>query len=349
MRITRWIALFSITSLAACAWWMAGRRGEPKLLAFSHQLHVDQGTACEQCHDGVAEAANLKKSFLPVQGTCTDCHDLQSCTVCAELPKERGAVEEDQYTLAFSHKNHVARVPQGDCTVCHGNAKTATEMPIELPKMAKCLTCHNHAEEYEKSQCTRCHPVLQRMPLEAVAEFNHAGNWIERHPLMARAQGAACQECHPQAFCTECHSRVAPASPARLYPEEVTRTLIHRGDWLSTHFVEARAQGDLCYRCHEQSFCNDCHKTYGLAGNFTNPNPHPMPAWMTPGSSKFHGTEARERIETCAACHDQGTSSNCVTCHFVGGPGGNPHPAGWNKRFDTDDTREKAMCRACHH
>jgi predicted CXXCH cytochrome family protein len=338
----RWITLSLVTTLAACAWWMAGRRGDGERLAFSHQLHAEQGATCDQCHGKIAEANDLKVSWLPVQSSCTDCHELSTCKVCSQLPKKREAKEEDATTVAFSHKSHTPRV-EGDCAKCHGDAKTATELPVERPAMAKCLTCHNHAEEYEASRCTRCHPVLQRMPLEAVAEFSHAGNWIERHGMLSRSEGATCLECHPQAFCTECHSRVAPAAPARLYPEQVARTLIHRGDWLSTHFIDARADGDVCYRCHEANYCQQCHRTWGLVGA-GNPSPH-LAGWMQKGSANFHGAEARARIETCVACHDQGAASNCVLCHKVGAVGGNPHPAGWTN--DHTDTRE-AVCRACH-
>jgi predicted CXXCH cytochrome family protein len=345
VRVTRWIALFVLTMFAACAWWMAGRRGAPERLAFSHKLHVeDQGLGCEQCHDGIAKADNVSTSYLPVRTTCLECHDLSSCKVCGEVPLQRQPQEVSETTVRFSHKSHVERVG-GDCTKCHANAKTATALPVDVPKMSVCLGCHNHAQQYEEAKCAGCHPALQRLPLEAVAEFSHAGDWIQRHGLMARSDGATCLECHPQVMCTSCHSTVQPASPARLYPEQVGRTLIHRGDFLTQHPIDARADGDLCFRCHRTRFCEDCHKTWGLVGQ-ANPNPHPA-GWVSPTSPNFHGREAREHIETCAACHDQ-PRPNCVECHQVGGPGGNPHPSGFLKRHDKDDLNGET-CRACHH
>jgi hypothetical protein len=57
-----------------------------------------------------------------------------------------------------------------------------------------------------------------------------------------------------------------------------------------------------------------------------------------------HGRAARRDILTCAACHDQGPASNCIHCHAVGGPGGNPHPDGWSSGRDVQD----GMCAFCH-
>jgi hypothetical protein len=34
-----------------------------------------------------------------------------------------------------------------------------------------------------------------------------------------------------------------------------------------------------------------------------------------------------------------------VSCHRVGAPGGNPHPAGWASR---KDPRTDSPCRLCH-
>jgi hypothetical protein len=344
----RWLALSLGVTLAACAWWAAGRRGVEKRIDFNHSLHLEQGVDCKDCHVGITEAENLSKSYMPVREPCAGCHepDSNGGAVAMQLPTERPPVELSEKTLSFSHKNHVARV-EGECTRCHSNAKTATELPVERPPMSRCLTCHNHKEEYEASRCLRCHPNLQKMPLEALAEFNHAGNWLDRHGMLARSVGATCNECHPQVMCTECHSKVAAGMPARLYPERVERSLIHRGDWLSAHPIEARAEGDMCLRCHKSNYCQDCHNSFGMVGR-DRPNRHPA-GWMVKASGEqFHGRQARERIETCVACHDQGASSNCVDCHRVGGPGGNPHPAGWGGRYGRDDQHESKMCKTCH-
>jgi predicted CXXCH cytochrome family protein len=342
------LALGLVATLGACAWWAAGRHSAEERISFSHQLHAEQGTSCETCHPAVAEANDLNKSLKPTQGVCVDCHSLTDCKACAALPKERPAPELDERTLAFTHKNHLERV-KGDCTKCHANAKTAEKLPIDLPAMSVCLGCHNHAEEYEASRCQRCHPVLDRFPLEAVAEFNHAGNWIERHGMLARSEGSSCVNCHPQAMCTNCHSKVAPAAPSRLYPEYVERAQMHKGDFLTQHSLDARAEGELCFRCHDSGYCQQCHNSWGLV-NQPAGNPHPKD-WLLSGNPNGHGPAARQRIDTCAACHDQGGASICIQCHKSYGPntpaaGGNPHPPG----FSNDRTRitNNRACTTCH-
>jgi hypothetical protein len=57
---------------------------------------------------------------------------------------------------------------------------------------------------------------------------------------------------------------------------------------------------------------------------------------------------ARRDISSCAACHDQGPSSNCITCHRVGGTGGNPHPIGWMQHHDQQEIHRNTMCLYCH-
>jgi hypothetical protein len=76
-------------------------------------------------------------------------------------------------------------------------------------------------------------------------------------------------------------------------------------------------------------------------------SPHP-PGFSFPGSPDFHGPAARRDIASCASCHDQGAASNCVSCHRVGGIGGNPHPASWLARHDAREIAGNGMCLACH-
>ncbi len=337
------------SSLAACAWWMAGRSGLFKLdqLVFSHATHKENDVDCDTCHTGVAKATHLDASFAPREETCLECHDRDNCALChsdVARRQPRGAPEPSE--LGFSHQAHADRVPEG-CPRCHVGIEQSTGLPIEPPSMDLCLACHPHGEEYAQARCQHCHPSLRALPLRAVAEFDHTGDWESRHGLQARAQGDSCLQCHPQSSCAECHSRVAPAANVRLYPEAVERNLIHRGDWRSTHAIEARLDGDTCVRCHTNTgFCSDCHRAAGLGpGAFARTMPHP-PGYATRGGTLFHGDEARLHIETCAACHDRGAASSCVTCHRVGGIGGNPHPPGWSDRVG--ERRSAAVCQTCH-
>jgi hypothetical protein len=130
----------------------------------------------------------------------------------------------------------------------------------------------------------------------------------------------------------------------------VDRELVHRGDFLTRHPIEAKTDPNKCLKCHSISQCQSCHEDRRVsagvkdkAGALVSPDPHPK-GWGTQVSSPdFHGRAARRDVVACASCHDQGRASICVTCHKVGGFGGNPHPKGWSA-WKSDG----AMCRYCH-
>jgi hypothetical protein len=346
MKALRLGIVLPLLTLAACAWWMAGRPGLAALdqLTFSHTLHIDEGVECDTCHEGVAEATDTSSAHRPAEEVCLECHEREdNCDMCHSDAENAGKRPAHSSDLGFSHAAHIERVGDEGCAKCHP-AVDWDEAPVPLPNMDSCLECHNHDQDYARAECLHCHPSLRAKPLRAIAEFDHAGDWMSRHGLQARNQGAACQQCHTDSTCSECHSRVAPAVNAQLFPEAVGRNLLHRGDFRSTHAMEARADGDTCLRCHHTNYCAQCHEQHGLTAGVSNGRiPHP-PGWSTPGGAAFHGDEARLRIETCAACHDQGAASNCVTCHKVGSIGGNPHPRGWR----ADDYDENPMCQTCH-
>ena len=133
-----------------------------------------------------------------------------------------------------------------------------------------------------------------------------------------------------------------------ILPDRPDRNFIHWGDFLTRHSIEARGNEAACQKCHPVSFCTDCHRKQRLTPDSNNPlNPHPA-GWLTPGSPSFHGSSARRDIVSCAACHDQGAQSNCVSCHRVGGPGGDPHPPGWTAKHPPSEINRNPMCLACH-
>jgi hypothetical protein len=236
---------------------------------------------------------------------------------------------------------------QESCANCHA-VSTATELPIATPGHATCLGCHEHEQQYAMADCDTCHQSFQEMPLEAIAEFDHTGNWLARHGQMAHSAGSACVQCHQETQCDDCHTAVPSAAPARLFPEQTDRELLHRGDFLASHPIEARTQPEMCVRCHSSQSCEDCHAVSGVTELSIDPlQVHPA-GWMEPASVDFHGPQARLQTVACASCHDQGAESNCVDCHAVGGLGGNPHPSGWTDRFAIDEAGDNAMCQICH-
>jgi hypothetical protein len=246
----------------------------------------------------------------------------------------------------MSHAAHIERTKE-DCKACHASLPDPVRRPSLAPTMRACLSCHEHQKEYDDGRCAVCHRDLSRYPLKPVADFSHQGNYVKEHGASARSSVETCAQCHEQTFCTDCHAQTVSTRVELKYTERVAADFIHRNDFLSRHALEARADEASCRRCHGSSFCADCHAAQNLTPLAANPrNPHP-PGWAQPGPNN-HGAAARRDVESCAACHDQGAQSICVTCHKVGGIGGNPHPASWTSHHSHAEIRTNGMCLYCH-
>ena len=215
--------------------------------------------------------------------------------------------------------------------------------------MAACLSCHEHQQDFNAGRCDLCHTDLLHYPDNPVSIFSHQANWVRMHPTAARAAPESCSKCHDQTYCAVCHeAQTVPIRVETRFPEHVQGDFqIHRGDWLSRHSMEAQSDETSCKRCHGTPFCNSCHAQQNLTPASLNPrNPHP-PGWAFPGPNS-HASAARSDIISCQSCHDQGAASNCISCHKVGGIGGDPHPASFLARHNAGQIHQNAMCLYCH-
>jgi len=337
---------------AACAslWGALGRRADA--IKMPHAKHVAAKVDCLACHETIFDAEALSEADLPKEKVCLKCHreekEKGNCGMCHTEPGAPGTYPHQERAVAMSHAKHLElKEVNEDCRTCHLELPEPGR-PEAKPPMAACTGCHRHEEEYASGGCRSCHQDLTRFALRPLSGFSHRADYLRAHPADARARGAACATCHEQTFCAECHARTAPAPVVALLPERVDRLLIHRGDFVGRHDLEAKADSATCARCHGTSFCAECHATRGLTSFSSAPlDPHPL-GFSDPRSAAFHGPVARRDIATCAACHDQGAASTCVQCHRVGGVGGNPHPASWLARHDRAELSTNPMCLACH-
>lgn len=319
-------------------------------LKLPHGKHAGMGVECVSCHEAVPASQALGDNLVPGHAKCQECHDVVNtaeCTFCHTDPKTVRVREARYSNLNFAHKNHIERV-KGDCQRCHVTLPEAGKnVGLRIP-MSTCRGCHNHNEDYQAGNCDKCHKDLNAEKVKLMEGFAHQGNFGTEHRLAARSSSSSCFACHTQAFCVDCHTATPAVRVEVQNPDAVTRQFIHRNDWLSRHYMEAEADPAQCYRCHQPTFCADCHKRQNLTPSASDPrNPHPRD-WVMPGSREFHGTAARRDIARCAACHDNGAQSNCVSCHRVGAVGGNPHPPGWNIDHNRQDIRLNGMCQSCH-
>jgi predicted CXXCH cytochrome family protein len=334
---------------AACAGFVGFFGDNRDQIKAPHDRHAKAEVDCSTCHETIFDSKDLSTVDLPKEKVCFGCHKEQKakgeCGFCHTNPDKPMTFGARSRELKLNHSEHIERVKE-DCKVCHSELPNPLWHDGLAPKMSACMTCHEHQEQFDNGRCDVCHKDLSRYPLRPLAEFSHRSDFLHNHPLEARAQGQVCNTCHEQSFCADCHAKTVPVPIEVLEPERVDRAFVHRNDFLGRHSLEARADEAQCQRCHGTSFCQQCHATVGLVPGVSNGlNPHP-PGF---GQGTAHGAEARRDIVRCAACHDQGAASNCVTCHRVGGPGGNPHPPIWLLRHPKEEIARNAMCATCHN
>jgi hypothetical protein len=352
------LPLFVVLAVAplalACARFEARESRRPEevdQIRFSHSTHERAKVACLSCHEEIYDAKTMDGRYLPPEAKCLECHKEKKaqgeCGFCHRDAAHPVSYPKVERTLRLSHVDHIDRVKE-DCARCHQRLRELTDVGTTVPPMSTCTGCHEHATELGAGQCNGCHVDLRRFPLRPVAQFSHRGNFVQQHGPTARATAESCAQCHDQTFCADCHARTVGLRVEVKFPEAVTTDFIHRADFVSRHAIEARADETTCQRCHGQSFCEACHVEQSLTPQAANPrSPHP-PDFSFPGSSNSHGPLARRDITACASCHDQGARSNCVTCHKVGGVGGDPHPVGWANQHPRADIQRIPMCSTCH-
>jgi hypothetical protein len=295
--------------------------------------------SCETCHQDVSK---VDRPSRPSAETCRKCHSAGAELLERVAPKTRPE-ELLGRSMRFSHGAHLRR-PEiaGKCMKCHSGV--ADPADYDFAAMSTCLTCHQ--ADFDNARCTLCHEQSSLSQLVPTTFLAHSSSWIRDHGLAASRSSKVCNGCHSQQQCTDCHDQTQTIRIALRRLDAVDWELLHRGDWLTQHPIEARSQPATCQRCHSVSSCSSCHARRGVAAIANGSvNPHPL-GWVGPDTSSrdFHGRAAKRNIMTCAGCHDQGPATNCIRCHRVGERGGNPHPSGWNSARSPN----AAMCRFCH-
>ncbi len=323
---------------------------EADRIVFSHRLHVEEsGLECSSCHASVAEATNIAASVRPKMAECFECHDEEPCTQChtSEANPEATWAETTAKELRFNHAAHLDR-PGITCESCHAGAGQSTKVEDALnPAMSVCTTCHK--AQMDRLNCSYCHERLPELGKPSIGEAVHTTGFYALHGAWATGGSQLCTQCHEQSYCADCHAKTTPLKPSVKLPDRVDRNFVHRGDFLGRHALEAAARPATCQTCHGQSFCQDCHRrSNAAADNRGGRSPHPDGYAFRSGGGAFHGTDARMNIQQCATCHDQGAASNCVTCHRVGGIGGDPHPPGFERRNADQEKRNSRACIPCH-
>jgi predicted CXXCH cytochrome family protein len=336
--------LLPLASVGACAGILGLRDRTPA--AFEHRAHVLEGIACVQCHRNAARTGARATLDLPADAVCTGCHtqphDTRSCRLCHGRASDRHAALQAKRHLSFDHGRHV-EAAQGRCVRCH-EAVGRGDGPLR-PTMAVCLSCHEHAEQWAERRCDGCHRDMEGEHVRPQSHVVHGAGFLRAHGTAAASARDLCSSCHTESTCASCHGVTVPALPSTLHFDQPERPDMHAAGFYARHSLEAQADPTLCESCHSTSSCLDCHRRSGLlTAGPERASPHP-PGWVsTPSGANTHGPEARRDPVACASCHGGAGEQLCVGCHRVGGPGGNPHPAGFASR----QALHELPCRMCH-
>lgn len=320
---------------------------------FPHKLHMADlhcgGTgqhpclSCTSCHQA---QAGKEPPLLPELDACSECHPKDAALQLQTVTAGRTLDAPLAHSIRFSHAKHTQMAElRGECVHCH--KEVAGKAGSMFPPMATCFECHEHQEQFDRGQCGPCHEGHDVARLLPVTFMPHDANWTRQHGASARSGQAVCASCHAQKQCDDCHNTAQVLSIEMRRPEEFERNFVHSGDFMTRHGFEARQNPSKCSTCHTPQSCDGCHLQRGVSANALGArSPHP-PGFMGSNTRdpEFHGRAARRDIASCAACHDQGPATNCISCHRVGGYGGNPHPRGW---MSGGTNRHEGACRYCH-
>ncbi len=314
---------------------------------FPHRMHLTSDACggpgeppcptCVSCH----EAIRRDIAGLPGSSVCRECHGAETDALLARVRP----TSHKRTDITFSHEQHLSHdTIRGQCVTCHAGVASDGRDGALYPVMKDCLDCH--ADGLEAGRCADCHQRTQLRSLLPETFLQHDERFFRRHGMAATRHQDVCNQCHSESECVRCHDQSQPIGLRHVRIAEVHKPLNHRGNFEVHHAVDARAEGGACLKCHSESYCDSCHVQRGVSANARGSiNPHPI-GWVGPDPTAptFHGRAARRDILSCASCHEAGPATNCIRCHSVGGPGGNPHPSGWKSLRSEQD----GMCAYCH-
>jgi hypothetical protein len=200
---------------------------------------------------------------------------------------------------------------------------------------------HRAYRELKLPECAECHIGSAVVP-------NHGGGWLAEHRVLAASPNSNCYHCHDQATCQNCHKGGglgAPPSSSQWKRDIAPES--HRTDWISIHPIQAASNPQPCSRCHEPSFCQNCHgkqkKNELTIASHRKTSTGQSYITTNPGA---HAAEARRNLASCQACHPDADA--CLPCHSArSGLKINPHPTGF-KGGNIQSRTGNRTCKVCH-
>lgn len=112
--------------------------------------------------------------------------------------------------------------------------------------------------------CSDCHgDETMKGSLKPYSAFNHTGDFVRNHRMLAGQDANTCSVCHAPSFCADCHGGKVVMKPATKLGDRPDRMSPHRGDWMTLHRMEGKMDPSSCYQCHGRANndrCRACHQ-----------------------------------------------------------------------------------------
>ncbi len=199
-------------------------------LIFNHPVHLERGFECKACHLVFAHQPGGKIVKPPME-VCYECHSLRH--------SENGLVASEE--CDFCHPSDFNLKPAN-----HTNEFEASEHKERAKKDLKyCLMCHKR-----KTFCAPCHTSKN-----AKTEPHKSPAWEQAHGKQDLQELQACNICHNDEFCTECHKTPMPHPVLWVGDHNMGFKQISRGEFETLK--------DDCNICHkDRSYCQNCHHKF---------------------------------------------------------------------------------------
>jgi cytochrome c-type protein NapC len=333
-------------------------------------------TFCSMCHEMSADITAWKASSH-AEVTCYGCHSEGNIAVFVlhkvESLKEIYLHLSDSFEKPINGESHYAKKMSNEaCERCHSLNRKVTSSPGVIINHKKheeegvtCVTCHNRVghpdmkgfvtekgnEEEPKEGEPRADLVSLKpgMEQEVLLEGEVYANHLEMRYCMSCHTGKEeegkgpkeCSACHPEGF------ELKPADHENadwLPPREKVLSV------KAVHAEEGKERMSDCISCHEQAFCNDCHKVE---------IPHPG-TWKAEHKETVGKAVKVSKVapQECTTCHPQ--PNFCDACHHEYDPakgtwyspqiGRNQHMTAVKQKGAEGcfKCHEPTYCSACH-
>lgn len=156
---------------------------KPQKGVFSHQIHVNTGYHCNQCHDFQGH-----KHIVINRSLCNNCHNIKVVSFKrTNMPSK------------FNHESHAKIF---SCKECHPKvflmkAGVSVVTMKDINSGAYCGACHNGQKAFSASECTKCHE-MKTFDKELTYKVEGLGPVTFSHKFHTAA--FQCSECHPKIF-----------------------------------------------------------------------------------------------------------------------------------------------------